>query len=277
MLTFAQLSQIGLPLCVALSVLGSASYVFSIMAIAYPAFLVERGREPFSPAINMAFIGLYGLGQGGALVLPLVATWFGPVSIQLPIYQASMLITNMVVMSALKMETFAKNQRVGTEVIVVATVMLMDAGPDVPDDDAEVAPPSLASPLALLWISFVGVLWVGSMVGMTRDVLGRQHSARTLMAVYVVAQGVGTSATTTLGKLLSLTRGPAMVVVMVYHSAHTQCHCTSWHCTSVHSSDARGCIALCGAGALHPCGADQHMLVRPRGEEAQPGGLHPVR
>ena len=232
MLTFAQLSQIGLPLCVALSVLGSASYVFSIMAIAYPAFLVERGREPFSPAINMAFIGLYGLGQGGALVLPLVATWFGPVSIQLPIYQASMLITNMVVMSALKMETFAKNQRVGTEVIVVATIMLMDAGPDVPDDDAEVAPPSLASPLALLWISFVGVLWVGSMVGMTRDVLGRQHSARTLMAVYVVAQGVGTSATTTLGKLLSLTRGPAMVVVMV--AVPQRSHTVPLHLVALH-------------------------------------------
>ena len=44
-------------LCVSLSVVGSFSYVCGIMAIAYPAFLVEsQGHEPFSKLMNAAFL-----------------------------------------------------------------------------------------------------------------------------------------------------------------------------------------------------------------------------
>ena len=85
--------------CLSLSVLGSLSYVLGIMALAYPAFLVsQRGGQPFSTCHNLGFLALYALGQAGALFLPLVASWFGPVSILLPVYQASMLLWNLMLM-----------------------------------------------------------------------------------------------------------------------------------------------------------------------------------
>ena len=73
---------IGLALCVALAVAGSFCYILGIMALAYPQHLVEthRGGQPFGRCANLGFFCLYCLGQGGALMLPLVGSWFGSVS-----------------------------------------------------------------------------------------------------------------------------------------------------------------------------------------------------
>ncbi len=52
---------------------------------------------------------------------------------------------------------------------------------------------------------------------MVRDLCNAGYSENTLMAIYVAAQGIGTSATTSLGKLLSLADGPALMVVGVLY------------------------------------------------------------
>ena len=56
-------------LCVVLSAIGSASYIFGIMALAYPAFLVthRRNGQPYPTLFEYGFFGLYALGQSGAL------------------------------------------------------------------------------------------------------------------------------------------------------------------------------------------------------------------
>jgi len=205
-----------LSLCVGLSVIGSLSYVTGIMSIAYPAFLIEKRGQEFSKVANIAFMALYVVGQGGALAFPLIATWFGPVSIQLPVYQASMLLWNKYLMVFLGMEqSMMKDKRAGTEVIVVATVMLMDAGPL-----AQEVVPDFGFPPTVLWLLFLCGLWVYSLVGMLRDVgLGVALSPNAQMAIYVVAQGIGTSATTTLGKLLAIEKGGAIFVVMALYVA----------------------------------------------------------
>ena len=207
----------GLAYCIALSVLGSFSYVCGIMSLAYPAFLVEhhRGGEPFSRCSQAGFLGLYFLGQSGALAFPLVGSWYGPVSIALPVYQATMLLWNMAIMQALGMEKFRKHQAVGTEVIVVATAMLIDAGPSADGIGADDSFGS--SPLDASWLFFLGLLWLGSLVGMVQDALGAERSQEWVMAVYVVAQGIGTSSTTTLGKLLSMQQGVGLVAVMTLY------------------------------------------------------------
>jgi len=207
----------GLAICVGLSVVGSLSYILGIMALALPAFNVEnkRGGEPYPRWAELSFLGLYAVGQGGALVLPLIASWYGPTSIQLPVYQASMLLWNLVLMSALGMENFKKNQHVGTEVIVVATVMLIDAGPVASSAQDEAAFAHLGTTaLTLAWMGVLCALWLFSAVGMVQDARGKVVDApNTLLLIYVLAQGIGTSATTSLGKLLSLADGNALVAV----------------------------------------------------------------
>mmetsp|Transcript_11026 Transcript_11026/g.28230 ORF Transcript_11026/g.28230 Transcript_11026/m.28230 type:complete len:309 (-) Transcript_11026:513-1439(-) len=186
------------------------------MAIALPAFLVEnkRNHEPFPRWAEICFLGLYGVGQSGALVLPLVASWYGPTSIQLPVYQASMLMWNLVLMSALGMESFKKNQKVGTEVIVVATIMLIDAGPIAdPAIDAAAYENIGTTMYTLVWLGVLTALWLFSLFGMVGDAMGSKYSPTFTMLIYVVAQGIGTSATTSLGKLLNLADGNAFYAV----------------------------------------------------------------
>jgi len=209
--------ELKLTFCIGLSVIGSFSYIFGIMCLAYPTFLTEQKGTEWSRWHNLAFFGLYALGQSGALAFPLIASWFGPVSIQLPVYQASMLLWNKLLMRLLGMEkTFMKDQRAGTEIIVVATVMLVDAGPMATD---VVIHPDFGAPPTAFWLIFLGCLWIASGVGMVQDALGYPLSVNVQMAIYVLAQGIGTSATTTLGKLLSLESGFILALVGLLYVA----------------------------------------------------------
>lgn len=207
-------------MCTTQSVVGSLSYMCGIMAIALPAHLVEnkRGGEPFPRWAEYGFLCLYACGQGGALVLPLIGSWYGPTSIMLPVYQASMLLWNLLLMSALGMEDFKKNQKVGTEVIVVATIMLIDAGPTASASIEAAAFANIGTTApTIAWLCVIFLLWLYSLVGMVQDACGVQHSPNSQMVMYVIAQGIGTSATTSLGKLLSLADGMALTAVGVLY------------------------------------------------------------
>lgn len=208
--------------CIALATVGSLFYVFGILSLAYPTFLVQnkRGGQPWERWQEICFFSLYVVGQGGALTLPTVASWYGPTSIILPVYQATMLMWNLVLMSLLGMETFKKHQKVGTAIIMVSTVMLMDAGPK-PDGslDEEVFSRFGTTTSSIAWLCFLSLLWTLSTVGMVRDFRnGEQFSTNYRMAIYVVAQSIGTSGTTLCGKSIALAQGNTFVVVCIAYA-----------------------------------------------------------
>ena len=59
-----------------------------------------------------------------------IGSWYGPVSISVPVVMISKLLFNMIIVGAvLKLEHFDKNQRVGTYVIAFAIVALPEVGP----------------------------------------------------------------------------------------------------------------------------------------------------
>jgi hypothetical protein len=204
-------------LCVCLSAVGSLSYVCSIMAVAWPQYLVrtQRGGVPFQWPADAVFLLLYVAGQGGAAGFSMAASWFGPVAVSLPIYMSSMLLWNLVVMSALGMQHFTKQQRVGTAVLVVATSMLIEVGPT--DEGVQRSAAALFRCMpALWWMTFMGCLWLCSLVGMLVDVLAPLPLGETSeMVIYVFAQGTATSAVTTLGKLLVMVEGATLGAVML--------------------------------------------------------------
>ena len=208
-------------LCVVLSAIGSASYILGIMALAYPAFLVKtkRNGEPYSSLVEYGFLGLYVVGQSGALVLPLVASWYGPVAIALPVYQATMLMWNMIVMSMLDMQSFTKSEMTGTLVLMVSSFMLLEAGPTASDRRDAESYDNVGTAGPLLWILFLAALWAASAWGMYIDFTGKQPlPPGGVMATYVVAQGVGTSGTTSLGKIFSLNKsGVGVLVTLVLY------------------------------------------------------------
>ena len=101
-----------MPLAVLLSMVGSLCYVCSLMSVAFPAFVVRmrrNGRE-YPAWAQGCFLVMYGCGQVGSAGFSTIASWFGPVSITLPVYMGSMLLWNLIVMTALRMQSFTKSQ-----------------------------------------------------------------------------------------------------------------------------------------------------------------------
>ena len=220
-----------LTLAVSLSLFGSLCYVLSLLSIAFPAHLVRTARngDAFSASTQGCFLALYAIGQIGAGGSSTAASWYGPVSITLPVYMGSMQLWTLLLMSALGMQSYTKSQQVGTLVLATATTLLVDAGPAA---GGAVVAEQLASPAALLWVLFMGVAWAAVVAGMAVDrergqirarldkVGGGAYATRvqlgegTLLAVYVAAQATSTSSLTTLGKLLVLVDGASLGLVL---------------------------------------------------------------
>ena len=177
-------------LAVSLSMVGSLCYVCSLMSVAFPAFMVRTRRKgvQFPVWAQGCFLVLYGLGQLGAAGFSTIASWFGPVSITLPVYMGSMLLWNLVVMTLLQMQSFTKSQQVGTLVLVVATTMLIDAGPTA-ESSSKSAAELFFNPVAIFWTLVMLVVWGFACAGMVADVIAaRPLSYSRLMLIYVMAQ-----------------------------------------------------------------------------------------
>ncbi|KAL3920198.1 MAG: hypothetical protein SGPRY_005342 [Prymnesium sp.] len=148
-------------IAVALSMVGSLCYVLSLMSVAFPAFIVRtrRNGKEFPVLAQGFFLILYGLGQLGAGGFSTVGSWFGPVSITLPVYMGSMMLWNLLVMSALGMQKFAKSQQVGTLVLVIATVMLIDAGPKAKGSVVTSGIDLVDTVPSVVWMSLMSIMW----------------------------------------------------------------------------------------------------------------------
>lgn len=69
--------------------------------------------------------------MGVASVAYIIGSWFGPVSLSVPTVMVSKLLFNLVIIGVvLRMDTFSKNQRVGTYCIACAILTLPDVGPE---------------------------------------------------------------------------------------------------------------------------------------------------
>ena len=62
--------------------------------------------------------------QMGSAGFSTAASWFGPVAISLPVYMGSMMLWNLIVMTALRMQTFTKSQQVGTLVVRLSVSLI---------------------------------------------------------------------------------------------------------------------------------------------------------
>lgn len=213
---FASISGSSMALAVALSMVGSLCYVISLMAVAFPAFIVrtKRNGTEYSVWAQGCFLLLYSLGQLGAAGFSTIGSWFGPVAITLPVYMGSMMLWNLIVMSALRMQSFSRSQQIGILVLVIATIMLIDAGPSAEASDGKSGIDLVSSTPSIVWALAVGVTWGLSCAGMVADLCAEEDLTQTqLMLIYVTAQATATSAVTTLGKLLVMTEGAAFMVV----------------------------------------------------------------
>ena len=103
--------------------------------------------------------------MGVASVAYIVGSWFGPVSLSVPVVMVSKLLFNMVLMGlVLRMTSFSKDQQVGTYCIACAILTLPEVGPmDQPGADVLAL---IVQPVALAWISVLTLATIVCVVGM---------------------------------------------------------------------------------------------------------------
>ena len=123
-----------LPICIALSAIGGVLEVIATAVTAIPAVREKEGRHVPKYVQFLAVAGNVALQTLSGFFSALFATWYGPVSIVVPFFYSSTLLSNMLIFGVLLNEPFDKNMRVGTNVIVIAVILLPVVGPEYKTD-----------------------------------------------------------------------------------------------------------------------------------------------
>ena len=153
------------PLCIGLSAFGGFLEVSSTMVLAFPEFKTKMGAWQPSKCRDRIMMVLNLVLMGVASVAYIVGSWFGPVSLSVPVVMVSKLLFNMVLMGlVLRMTSFSKDQQVGTYCIACAILTLPEVGPmDQPGADVLAL---IVQPVALAWISVLTLATIVCVVGM---------------------------------------------------------------------------------------------------------------
>ena len=202
------------PICLALSAAGG---VFEVLATAILAFQDADERQKGSKwsrlARHAALVANMILQLVSSIIGNLFAPWFGPVSLVGPTFLCSQLVTNMFVFGfLLGLESFTKDMRVGTYVVVLAVTLLLAVGPDAQEDQD-------ISFLINHWYSLAwGALLVLCMVVSTT--LLRLLDVPKLvewrkMALLVAARASALSVNLTVSKVMILDVTPAILVTAI--------------------------------------------------------------
>ena len=159
--------------CIAFSALGGALEVMSTMVLAYPEHRAKQGR-PFSKCFMRGAVVVNLLMMLVASVAYIVGSWYGPVSLSVPVVMASKLLFNLVIVgTVLKMENFSKDQRVGTYVIALSIFSLPEVGPQPVASQDVLA--LLRLPLSIAWSITLGATMAITILAMIVLVVSRRR------------------------------------------------------------------------------------------------------
>lgn len=198
------------------------------MVLAFPEYMERKRDLPLgghgrSASLSKAcLIGTHIILVSTAALISMVGTFFGPVSIAIPVLTGSQLMLNVVAMGVvLRMRAFDKAQRVGTYVVFFSVLSLIDVGPGIQDNQDVLL--LLGSTRARLWSLFVALTMVVSAIftlPLTRDRDGgsetcvyRKHAFLTL----TVGSAMSNVSMATIGKTLSLLTGSKFYLAAVLY------------------------------------------------------------
>jgi len=116
-----------------LAILGGCCQVLAVLILAYPEYHKGKGNA-ISKTLEKLLVPLNILFQVIVGIVNTASTWFGPVSIVMPMRVSSQLLFNMLFFASLGIEEFTKDVRVGTFIVVTAAFILPVVGPTVQQD-----------------------------------------------------------------------------------------------------------------------------------------------
>jgi hypothetical protein len=191
------------PICIILAAVGGAIEVFATALLAYKdAVESETGRKWSRAARICALIANVCLQFLSSVLGNLIATWFGPVSLVGPVFLCAQLVANMIVFGyLLGLESFNKDMKVGTYVVVIGVVLLPVVGPAAQEDQ------DIAALLAT-WYSYAwsGLLVIAMLVSSAMLIFLKVTMLRESyrIAILLVARATSFAVNLTVSKLMVL-------------------------------------------------------------------------
>lgn len=217
-----------LTLCVAIMAFSGFLRVIATMVLAFPDFLAKNRGSPLGgtakqqKCYGVLFVCLHVLILTIAAGMSIVGSFYGPVSIAVPVQTGSQLLFNVAAMGiVLNMRAFDKAQRTGTYVVFFSVLSLMDVGPGLQDgQDVMVL---LSETNALVWSTILSLAMVIAAIftvpllrkdsGASEPSFFERHSFLTLtIGVTVSNVGMATS-----GKTLGILTGTEFAIAAVYY------------------------------------------------------------
>lgn len=202
--------------------------VIATMVLAFPDFLAKSRGSPLGSTekqqkcYGIFFVCLHVLLLAIAAVMSIVGSFFGPVSIAVPVQTGSQLLFNVVAMGiVLHMRAFDKAQRTGTYVVFFSVLSLIDVGPGLQDGQDVIG--LLSEPSALAWSILLSLAMLTAAIftvpllrsdsGTSEPSFFQRHSFLTL-TVGVTVSNVGMA---TSGKTLGILTGSEFAIAAIYY------------------------------------------------------------
>ena len=185
-----------MPMCIALSAFGGFLEVSSTMCLAYPEYRaklpLDKGGKEYTKCEQRLHMILNLSLMAIASVAYIVGSFYGPVALSVPTVMVSKLLFNLLIIGfVLRMDTFSKNQKVGTYCIACAILTLPSIGPS---DQPDLVPSeAILEVPAIIWSA---VLFGGAILCTIGMVVLQRRTERppdwVSMVVYVTAQVTST-------------------------------------------------------------------------------------
>jgi len=144
----------------------------------------KRGKE-LGACTQRVLTLFYALFNIGSVVPMFIATANGPVAVVIPVAIASQLLSNMVIQSHVGALRYSKAMRVGTYILAVAALQLIDVGPA--DSTDPVSPLLLITqPWSVMWLTLIITLFALGLIGISVFSKEGPNSMPKLMAYTLV-------------------------------------------------------------------------------------------
>jgi len=203
-----------LPICILLSALGGAVEVTATAVLAYREADERRTGKEWGKLAQLTALGCnVALQLVSSVVGNLFATWYGPISIVGPIFLSSQLLANMLVFGwLLGLESFNKDMRIGTYVVVTAVVLLPIVGPTA--QDGQNIEELLSTLPSLVWTCLnVGSMFVGTACLLLLDITNLKQSYR--MVLLLIVRATAFTVNLTVSKVFVLNVSTALLTVSI--------------------------------------------------------------
>jgi hypothetical protein len=207
-------------ICVTFAALGGILEVFATVCLAYPAARIAQGYEWSDAKLKACLAANIFFQILASLSGNLFAPWYGPVSIVGPIFFAAQLLANLVMFwRVLGIEAFSREMQIGTYIIVVSVVLLLDSGPTT-QEYSQSFEEMIRDPVAAVWSALLVVGMALSGIFVVKARLGglqqfQEKDARFKFGVLLVARATAFSLNLTSSKAFLIETTPAGYAVSV--------------------------------------------------------------